>query len=174
VFLVGGAGGTKSLSARDSAGRYHIKGELVVADKAGIKDVMNKLVPLIQALSGARKLFLTPLSRYWIDPCCGETSHLTNYRMAGYLPKLGATMTALKEYIRDMLYTRHTSNFRVLCPNKKKYWESVSGMLSCLSRTQCGLVTQSTSPRQPTKLSLEACPKTSSILRPGTRILRKA
>jgi hypothetical protein len=24
----------------------------------------------------------------------------------------------LKEYIRNSLYTRHTSNFRVLCPNR--------------------------------------------------------
>jgi hypothetical protein len=64
VFLVGGAGGTKSLPTRDSAGRYHINGELVIVDKVGIKDLTSKLVPLIRALNGARKVFLAPLSRY--------------------------------------------------------------------------------------------------------------
>jgi hypothetical protein len=118
VFLVGGAGGTKSLPVRDSAGRYHINGELVVADKAGIKDLTSKLVPLIRALNGAKKVFLAPLSRYWIDPCCTEPGHLTNYRTAGYLQSLGMATSVLKEFIRDSLYTRHTSNFRVLCPNK--------------------------------------------------------
>jgi hypothetical protein len=118
VFLVGGAGGTKSLPVRDSAGRYHIDGELVVADKAGIKDLTSKLVPLIRALSGARKVFLAPLSRYWIDPCCSEPGHLTNYKTTGYLQSLGTATGVLKEFIRDSLYTRHTSNFRVLCPNK--------------------------------------------------------
>jgi hypothetical protein len=118
VFLLGGAGGTKSLPVRDSAGRYHINGELVVADKAGIKDLTSKLVPLIRALNGARKVFLAPLSRYWIDPCCTEPGHLTNYRTAGYLQSLGTATSVLKEFIRDSLYTRHTSNFRVLCPNK--------------------------------------------------------
>jgi hypothetical protein len=115
---VGGAGGTKSLPVRDSAGRYHINGELVVADKAGIKDLTNKLVPLIRALNGARKVFLAPLSRYWIDPCCAEPDHLTNYKTAGYLPSLGTATNVLKEFIRDSLYTCHTSNFSVLCPNK--------------------------------------------------------
>jgi hypothetical protein len=90
----------------------------VIADKAGIKDLTNKLVPLIRALSGVRKVFLIPLSRYWIDLCCGEPGHLSNYKTAGYLPSLGAATNVLKEFIRDSLYMRHTSNFRVLCPNK--------------------------------------------------------
>jgi hypothetical protein len=90
----------------------------LVADKAGIKDLTGKLVPLIRALNGARKVFLSPLSRYWLDPCCPDPDHLTNYRKAGYLQSLGSATNVLKEYIRDSLYTRHSSNFRVLCPNK--------------------------------------------------------
>jgi hypothetical protein len=118
VFMVGGAGGTKSLPVRDDCGRYHINGELVVADKAGIKDLTSKLVPLIRALKGARKLFLALLSRYWLNPCCGDPDHLVNYRTEGFLPRLGAATGVLKDYIRDSLYTRHTSNFRVICPSK--------------------------------------------------------
>jgi hypothetical protein len=118
VFLVGGAGGTKSLPTRDPEGRYHINGELLVTDKAGIKELTSMLVPLIRSLCGAKKIFLAPLSRYWVDPCCGDPAHLTNYRSADFLPRLGAATSVLKEYIRDSLYTRHTSNFRVLCPNR--------------------------------------------------------
>jgi hypothetical protein len=62
--------------------------------------------------------FLAPLSWYWVDPCCRDPAHLTNYRSADFLPRLGAVTSVLKEYIRDSLYTRHTSNFRVLCPNR--------------------------------------------------------
>ncbi len=93
-------------------------GELVVADKAGVKELTSKLAPLIRALRGAKKLFLSPLSRYWLNPCCSDPDHLTNYKETGYLPKLGGAIAALREYVRDSLYTRHTSNFRVLCPNK--------------------------------------------------------
>jgi hypothetical protein len=59
----------------------------VVADKAGVKDLTNKLVPLILALSGAKKLFLSPMSRYWLNPCCGDPTHLVNYRVDGFLPR---------------------------------------------------------------------------------------
>ncbi len=76
------------------------------------------LVPLVRSLCGAKKIFLSPLSRYWLGPCCGDPAHVTNYRSADFLPRLGAATTVLKEFIRDSLYTRHTSNFRVLCPNR--------------------------------------------------------
>jgi hypothetical protein len=100
VFLVGGSGGTKSLPIRDSAGHYHINGKLLVSDKAGIKELTAMLIPLIRALCGAKNIFLAPLSRYWVDPCCGDPAHLTNYRSAEFLPKLGAATSVLKEYIR--------------------------------------------------------------------------
>jgi hypothetical protein len=118
VFMVGGTGGTRHLPARDATGVYHVDGELVVADKAGVKELTSKLAPLIRALGGAKKLFLSPLSRYWLNPCCSDPGHLTNYKEPGYLRKLGGAIAALREYVRDSLYTRHTSNFRVLCPNK--------------------------------------------------------
>jgi hypothetical protein len=118
VYLVGGAGGTKYLPSRSADGIYHVPGELLVADKTGIKDLSNKLVPLIRALCGAKKLFLSPLSRYWLNPCCPNPEHVTNYNTPGYLPRLGMATSALKDFVRDTLYTRHVSNFRVLCPNK--------------------------------------------------------
>jgi hypothetical protein len=81
VFLVGSAGSTKSLPTRDSASYYHSNGKLLVEDKASIKDLTSMLVPLIRALSWAKKIFLAPLSRYWVNPCCGDLTHLTNYRL---------------------------------------------------------------------------------------------
>jgi hypothetical protein len=95
-----------------------VHGEFLVAGKAGIKDLSNKLVPLICALCGAKKLFLSPLSRYWLGSCCHNQEHVTDYRAACYLPKLGAAISALKDYVQGTLYTRHMSNFRVVCPNK--------------------------------------------------------
>jgi hypothetical protein len=60
VHMVGGASGTKSLPTWNASGNYHMNVELVVADKAGVKDLSSKLVPLNQALSGTKKLFLSP------------------------------------------------------------------------------------------------------------------
>ncbi len=57
VFLVGGAGSTRHLPVHDSNGIYHMDGELVLADKAGVKDLSGKMVPLIRALNGEKSSF---------------------------------------------------------------------------------------------------------------------
>jgi hypothetical protein len=116
--LVGGPGGVKHLPARDSAGKYHIDGPLVVADKSGVKDLTAKLTPLLRELGDCKKVFMTPLARYWRAPCCSNEEHLVNYSEHGYLPRLNTAISALRDCIRDSLYTKRVSNYRVLCPNK--------------------------------------------------------
>jgi hypothetical protein len=41
-----------------------------------------------------------------------------NYCKAGFQPKLGNTIVALCEYIRDALFVKKVPNFRVLCLNR--------------------------------------------------------
>jgi hypothetical protein len=118
VYLVSKPGGEKHLPRKDRSGTYHVEGNLTVAVKATVKDLVHQITPLLKELGGSRKVFLTPLARYWVGPCCNDPTHHTNYRSPGYLPALGEAVHALRDNIRDSLYTRHTQNFRVLCPNK--------------------------------------------------------
>jgi hypothetical protein len=118
VYQVGGPGGTRHLPVSDTRGHYHIDGPLLVADKAGVRDLTSQLTPLIKTLAGVRKIFLTPLARYWLKPCCGDEEHHVNFHASGYLPALGSNIFRLRDYIRDALYTKRTANFRVLCPNR--------------------------------------------------------
>jgi hypothetical protein len=118
VYQVGGPGGTRHLPVSDSRGNFHIDGPLLLADKQGIRDLTSQLTPLIKSLEGSRKIFLTPLARYWLKPCCQDTSHHTNFGASQYLPALGSNIFRLRDFIRDSLYTKRTSNFRVLCPNR--------------------------------------------------------
>ncbi len=99
-------------------GTYHIDGELTVADKPAIKNLVAQLTPLLKALGNSRKIFLTPPARYWVGPCCGDTQHHMNYSTPGCLPKLGEAVHALRDNIRDSLHPRCTLNFRVLRPNR--------------------------------------------------------
>jgi hypothetical protein len=118
VYMVGGQGGEKTLPKRDQSGTYHIDGQLVVADKAAVKGLLGLLTPLLKLLGNSRKLFLTPLARYWVGPCCDNDAHHVNYRTQSYLPRLGDAIRALRDNIRDGLFTRRVPNFRVLCPNR--------------------------------------------------------
>jgi hypothetical protein len=118
VYQVGGPGGVRYLPEADLYGRYHITGSLQIADKAAVKDMVGILSPAIKAMGRAKKIFLTPLARYWLKPCCNDPDHHTNYSSLNYLPALGSNIFRLRDHIRDALYTRRTSNFRVLCPNR--------------------------------------------------------
>jgi hypothetical protein len=118
VYQVGGPGGTRHLPVSDNTGNFHIDGPLLLADKQGIRDLTNQLTPLIKILEGSKKVFLTPLARYWLKPCCQDPSHHTNFGASQYLPALGSNIFRLRDFIRDSLYTKRTTNFRVLCPNR--------------------------------------------------------
>jgi hypothetical protein len=63
-------------------------------------------------------LILTHLARYWVAPCCGDTSHTVNYRTVGFLPRLGDVIASLRDSIRDALFVKKVPNFRVICPNR--------------------------------------------------------
>jgi hypothetical protein len=79
---------------------------------------MAKLVPLVKELGESKKVFLPPLAHYWLASCCDESSHLVNYKVQNYLPRLNLAISGLRDCIRDSLYTRRISNKRDLCPNK--------------------------------------------------------
>jgi hypothetical protein len=115
VYLVGGPGGVRHLPVRDSAGRYHVDGRLLVADKAGIKDLTATLAPLIQELGGSKKLFLTPLARYWLSTCCEDTDHVSNYREKNYLPKLNMAISSLRDYTSGTPSTLAASRITGFC-----------------------------------------------------------
>jgi hypothetical protein len=68
MYMAGGPGGVKHLPASDTAGLYHIDGPLLLAVKAGVKDLTAKLFSLIKALGASKKLVLLPLGRYWCAP----------------------------------------------------------------------------------------------------------
>jgi hypothetical protein len=118
VYMVSKPGGEKQLPRKDRHGTYHIDGNLTVADKPAVKNLVLQLTPLFKELGASKKIVLTPLARYWVGPCCSDIAHHTNYRTPSYLPSLGDAVHALRDNIRNSLYTRHIQNFRVLCPNR--------------------------------------------------------
>jgi hypothetical protein len=117
MYMVGGRGGETRLPGKDRHGLYHIDSSLVVAGKPIVQDLISQMGPLIRALGTSRKIFLTPLARYWVCPFCNDPGHVTNYRTVGYLPRFGEFVYALRNHVQDSLFTRKVPNFRVLCPN---------------------------------------------------------
>ncbi len=119
LYQVTGTDGTRFFPRADTNGVYHIDGAFHVADKSAVRDLVSKMMPLIKALGPTlKKIFMAPLTRYWLKPCCTKEGHLTNYGSPQYLPELGVKVNSLREFLRDSLYVRRASNFRVICPNR--------------------------------------------------------
>jgi hypothetical protein len=63
---------------------FHEDRPLLVAEKAGIRDLASHLIPLVKALGGVRKIFLTPLARYWPKPWCSDVNYHMNFKASSH------------------------------------------------------------------------------------------
>jgi hypothetical protein len=95
----------KCLPRKDQQGTYHIDGSLVVGDKPAVKSLVQQLGPLLKQLGSCMKIFLTPLACYWVGPCFADSEHHTKLYTPGYLLTLSDAVHALRDNIRDSLYT---------------------------------------------------------------------
>jgi hypothetical protein len=118
VYLGTDARAGHQLPGKGADGPYRIEGSLWVADKYTVKNLTARLGPVIRALDRIRKLFITPLLRYWSAPCCNQRGHISNFGLGRYLGALGESVQELRLFIRDSLFTRKVSNYRVICPNR--------------------------------------------------------
>jgi hypothetical protein len=115
-----GANGNGELLSpvKGSDGRYHVDGCLRVADKGTVKALTSQLGPILCALGSIKKLFVSPLLRYWTAPCCGQRGHISNFGVGRYLGALCYSVHELRMFIRDSLFTKKVSNYRLVCPNR--------------------------------------------------------
>ena len=78
--------GTLSLPRRSlTDGKYHMEGELRVANEEQTNFLLQNLLPLLSAVPGADVLLVTCLSRYVTSPCCEAKSHLVGRDQPGFV-----------------------------------------------------------------------------------------
>jgi len=56
--------GSRYSPARDTTEKYHVKGKLVMAEKANLVEMVKQLVPVMNKVATMQKIFVTPLPRY--------------------------------------------------------------------------------------------------------------
>ncbi len=113
VYMVNDSGRDQApLPIRDKNGAFRSDGTLLVMKQAGRKELTGKLLPIFKPMGNAKKLVLSLLPRFWLDPCCKDPA-----RNPGFLAELGISVSCLRDYIQDSPYTRRSINYGVLCPN---------------------------------------------------------
>jgi hypothetical protein len=118
VYMVDKPGGEKCLLSKGQDGAYHIDGKLCVAGRDTVKELFSAVLPIIKAGGECRKIILSPLSRYWVAPCCYGSGHHVNYNDPGYLRSLGDSVYRIRDHLRDLAHLKRIRKYRVFCPNR--------------------------------------------------------
>ena len=93
-------------------GKYHLTGELRVANKEQICNLMKMLGPICRAVPGADIILVTPIHRYMYVPCCSKHCDRTEAETA----KIKSDMLAIKRNIRSILYMEKISSVKFVDP----------------------------------------------------------
>ena len=109
--------GTLSLPVRSyTDGKYHVDGELRVANEEQTVYLLKNLTPLLKAVPGAEVLLVTCLTRYVNAPCCGDGNHLIGRDLPSFEEKMTSSLVAMKKTVRFFIHKEKLPHVRVVDP----------------------------------------------------------
>ena len=94
--------------------RYHVDGDLMLAPKELLRDIINTCTPVLKAAGETKKIIVTPLPRYTAHGCCGDADHAPNRNSAGFKEKLLTDLDSMRRDIKDLCFNANLRNFRVI------------------------------------------------------------
>ena len=83
--------GTTSHAKKDASGKYHVIGELIVADKAAQFNLYKALRPALIAAGAGPIIIIPPLPRFTQHGCCQDPTNLSNRGGADFLTDINMT-----------------------------------------------------------------------------------
>jgi hypothetical protein len=99
-------------------GKYHIQGDLQMADRDQLKVLVGRATPLLRAGGEADKIVLVPLVRYVTAKCCSNPAHITNFNDDSWGDLHANRLTEMRKWLGDICFFKRIRNFRVWCPNE--------------------------------------------------------
>ena len=99
-----------------SNGRFHLRGELTIADGAAIKTLFETVMPIIRAARGASLLLIGPLPRYVVGKCCDSTTHITNFDQEDYVGNIRDMVKEVGKQLRNLCHTKRVKDVKILNP----------------------------------------------------------
>ncbi len=98
--------GDRILPRRQTDGRYHAVGELVVIGKDSLRELFLALQPIFKVVKAFKDTVLTPLPRYLWNRCCSDPTHITNSERVGFASDMGHSLRELTVNLRNMVFMR--------------------------------------------------------------------
>jgi hypothetical protein len=101
-----------SIPERNLNGKYHVDGELVVADKRSQEKLLKLCKPLFSSAAGRKLVVVIPLPRYVTAPCCQDEEQMPNRKKRSFLEETLAEL----EVFKMGLFSSNLRNARVMDP----------------------------------------------------------
>ena len=116
VFFSSSSPGEQATPKRGEDGKFHVEGELVLADWHAFRKIFYVSIPLLRAGGNNKKIILSPLPRYSTAKCCPDIRHITNFGKKGYGTTMGSNLGDIHGWIEDFTREKRIKNFEVVCP----------------------------------------------------------
>jgi len=94
--------------------RFHLPGEVVVADLATITKTLGASASILQDLGPGPKVFIPPLPRYINTPCCANPSHCSNTKSPAFAEITLGDLTQVRANLLKVLTDLQVKNFKIL------------------------------------------------------------
>ena len=97
-----------------SEGVYHIEGELMTISKDELKDLFETATCMFKAAKQVPTIIMGPVQRYQSRGCCDDPDHITNLEDPDYGANVTGGITALGQYLRQLVWHRRWRNVVVV------------------------------------------------------------
>jgi hypothetical protein len=108
--------GCTKAAFKDSAGKFHMDGDIIISSKSAQHALYKILQPLLKAANGKPTILCSPLPRYINTSCCEEPGHMPNRKSRTFEHQLQSDLKETAENFRGFLFTSGNKSTKVLDP----------------------------------------------------------
>jgi hypothetical protein len=108
--------GCTKAAFKDSAGKFHMEGDIIISSKSAQHALFNILQPLLEMASGKPTILCSPLPRYLTASCCEEPGHMPNRKSRTFEHQLQSDLKETAENFCGFLFTSGNKLIKVLDP----------------------------------------------------------
>ena len=116
IYFASSEEGETVLPKRGEDGKFHVDGELVLADWPAFKKIFSTALPILRVGGKNRKFILSPLPRYINSKCCSNSSHITNFGGKSYATTMGKQLAEIHGWIDVLSHGKQLQNYTTICP----------------------------------------------------------
>ena len=121
--------GSLTPARRGHDGRYHVDGDSIMAPKEMQYGSFKKVMPILEAAKGDKRILVPPIPRYLHNSCCADPEHVPNLKKESYKEDLINSVFEARSNIKDFSFRQGLRNIKVISPwNTIKHMENVWGV----------------------------------------------